>query len=79
MLLRKQNVKAVLLYPNRKIERSSEDHGIIKFTFNIDDTRFERVAAVFVKIKGWVKISLPFCLVRQFCLKAGNLYDPYIY
>ena len=38
MLLRKQNVKAVLLYPNRKIERSSEDHGIIKFTFNIDDT-----------------------------------------
>ena len=33
MLLRKQNVKAVLLYPNRKIERSSEDHGIIKFTF----------------------------------------------
>ena len=38
MLLRKQNVKAVLLYPNRKIERSSEDHGIIKFTFNTDDT-----------------------------------------
>ena len=72
VLLRKQNVKAVLLYPNRKIERSSEDHGIIKFTFNIDDTDlFTKVSvcrAVFFHQQKRVGLNFSSFLIFLSCL-----------
>ena len=77
MLLRKQNVKAVLLYPNRKIERLSEDHGIIKFAFNIDDTDlFTKVSvcrAVFFHQQKRVGLNFSSFLIFLSCLTILSL------